>query len=303
LFSELCGFNDKNLKFLESVLGASLFPIGNELHLQSDDPSVVDLFYQLVGQLKNLISQGHKVNQDLVSGLQDLLLEGESKRLNILENTFIAIPQGLAKVFPRSFHQAKFIQGMEASVLSFGLGPAGTGKTYLAVAYALSQVLSKKMRKLILTRPVVEAGENLGFLPGDLSQKISPYLRPLYDAIEDLLPPELLQKMEENRMIEVAPLAYMRGRSLKNCCVVLDEGQNTTQNQMKMFLTRIGEQSKVIITGDPSQSDLPRSSASGLAHAGKILQDIPEIHFTHFHRRDVVRHPLVKRIIEAYEQE
>jgi phosphate starvation-inducible PhoH-like protein len=171
------------------------------------------------------------------------------------------------------------------------------------VAHALSEVLTKKRKKLILTRPVVEAGENLGFLPGDLSQKISPYLRPLYDAIEDLLPPELVLKMEDSRMIEVAPLAYMRGRSLKNCYVVLDEAQNTTKTQMKMFLTRIGENARVVVTGDPSQSDLPGSKTSGLLHAQRVLSDIQDISFTHFKRRDVVRHPLVQKIIEAYEQE
>ena len=185
--------------------------------------------------------------------------------------------------------------------MTFGIGPAGTGKTFLAIALALADVLSKRRRKLILTRPVVEAGENLGFLPGDLSQKISPYLRPLYDAMEDLVPGEVLARLEDNRVIEVAPLAYMRGRSLKNCFVILDEAQNTTKTQMKMFLTRLGEGSKAIITGDPSQIDLPRVQESGLIHAQKVLAGLSEIHCSIFEKKDVVRSSLVRRIVEAYE--
>jgi phosphate starvation-inducible PhoH-like protein len=284
-------------------LGAAIFSQGNELHLQTQDDSQITLFQALIKNLQDLIQEGHKINYDLVNAVVDSLREGENEKLGLLQNTFIAVPQTSNRIYPRSYHQAKYIQGMEKSILSFGLGPAGTGKTYLAVAHALSEVLTKKRKKLILTRPVVEAGENLGFLPGDLSQKISPYLRPLYDAIEDLLPPELIAKMEDNRMIEVAPLAYMRGRSLKNCYVVLDEAQNTTKPQMKMFLTRIGENARVVVTGDPSQSDLPGNKTSGLIHAQRVLGDLMEISFTHFHRRDVVRHPLVKKIIEAYEQE
>jgi phosphate starvation-inducible PhoH-like protein len=185
--------------------------------------------------------------------------------------------------------------------LSFCIGPAGTGKTYLAVAYALRQILSRSKRKLVLTRPVVEAGESLGFLPGDLAQKISPYLKPLYDAMENLIPPDVLQKLEENRTIEIAPLAYMRGRSLRDCVIILDEAQNTTKEQMKMFLTRLGENTEAIVTGDVTQIDLPKRTHSGLLEALRILEGIPEIHFTYFSGNDIVRSRLVRRIIQAYD--
>ncbi len=185
----------------------------------------------------------------------------------------------------------------------FAAGPAGTGKTYLAVAKALSELLQKKKRKLIITRPVVEAGESLGFLPGDLIQKISPYLRPLYDAIEAMLPFETIQKMEETNMIEIAPLAYMRGRSLSDSFIILDEAQNTSKEQMKMFLTRIGEGSKAVITGDITQIDLPNRKQSGLIHALNTLKHIRQIGFSFFTSEDVMRNPLVKQIIDAYEKE
>ena len=187
--------------------------------------------------------------------------------------------------------------------ISFGIGPAGTGKTYLAVAQALSLVLSKKMRKLVLTRPVVEAGESLGFLPGDLAQKINPYLRPLYDAMESLVPYDIIHRMEETRTIEIAPLAYMRGRSLNDCVVILDEAQNTTKEQMKMFLTRIGEGATAVITGDITQIDLPRRGDSGLLHAVSVLSQVEGLHFAYLHTADVVRNPLVKKIIQAYENQ
>jgi phosphate starvation-inducible PhoH-like protein len=186
--------------------------------------------------------------------------------------------------------------------ISFCVGPAGTGKTYLAVAEALRMVLSKKLRKLVLTRPVVEAGENLGFLPGDLSQKINPYLRPLYDAMESLIPYDAIRRMEETRVIEIAPLAYMRGRSLNDSMVILDEAQNTTREQMKMFLTRIGSDARAVITGDATQIDLPRRIDSGLLHAVEILKNIEGIHFSFLHTADVVRNPLIKKIIQAYNE-
>ncbi|MDC7222744.1 MAG: PhoH family protein, partial [Spirochaetales bacterium] len=192
---------------------------------------------------------------------------------------------------------------MEEKDMVFAVGPAGTGKTYLAIAQALKEVLLKKKRKIILTRPVVEAGESLGFLPGDLEQKLNPYLRPLYDAMEDLLPNDLLVRMNENNLFEVSPLAYMRGRSLKNCFIVLDEAQNTTQSQMKMFLTRLGEGSKAIVTGDITQIDLPSRKKSGLVHACDILRDIEDVGFCFFDKSHVIRSSLVKQIIMAYESE
>jgi phosphate starvation-inducible PhoH-like protein len=191
---------------------------------------------------------------------------------------------------------------MRKNDICFCIGPAGTGKTYLAIAEALRLVLSKGIRKLVLTRPVVEAGENLGFLPGDLNQKINPYLRPLYDAMESLIPFEVIRKMEDTRIMEIAPLAYMRGRSLNDSMVILDEAQNTTREQMKMFLTRIGSGARAVITGDATQIDLPRRAESGLLHAMEILKDIEGLHFSYLHTTDVVRNPLIKKIIEAYDE-
>ncbi|MDR1948574.1 MAG: PhoH family protein [Spirochaetaceae bacterium] len=220
-----------------------------------------------------------------------------------LREAQIRIPQGFCKVFPRGRNQAAYIQGMRTHDICFCVGPAGTGKTYLAIAEALKLVLSKKMRKLVLTRPVVEAGESLGFLPGDLSQKINPYLRPLYDAMEALIPYELIRRMEENRTIEIAPLAYMRGRSLNDSVIILDEAQNTTREQMKMFLTRIGEGSKAVITGDATQIDLPKRFDSGLLHAVSILSNVEGLYFAYLHTADVVRNSLIKKIIQAYDAE
>jgi phosphate starvation-inducible PhoH-like protein len=219
----------------------------------------------------------------------------------LLKDTMVVVPNGLAKTFPRSHNQAVYLRAIEQHDLVFGIGPAGTGKTYLAVAVALKAVLSRSRRKLILTRPVVEAGENLGFLPGDLEQKISPYLRPLYDAMESLVPVETIRRMEENRTLEIAPLAYMRGRTLSDCFIILDEAQNTTKEQMKMFLTRIGEGSKVVVTGDITQIDLPRRQNSGLLNVIRVLERIREIAFVFLGEEDVVRHPLVRKIVRAYQ--
>jgi phosphate starvation-inducible PhoH-like protein len=220
-----------------------------------------------------------------------------------LRDNVIQIPQGFTRIFPRSRNQARYIRGIREHEISFCVGPAGTGKTYLAIAEALRLVLSKKMRKLVLTRPVVEAGESLGYLPGDLAQKISPYLRPLYDAMEALVPYEAIHHMEETRAIEVAPLAYMRGRSLNDCVVILDEAQNTTKEQMKMFLTRIGRGARAIITGDATQVDLPKRVDSGLLHALSLLSGVEGIFISYLNTADVVRNPIIKKIIEAYDAE
>jgi phosphate starvation-inducible PhoH-like protein len=205
-------------------------------------------------------------------------------------------------VYPKSQHQEQYIHAMNNSQITFGIGPAGTGKTYLAVAHSLGELLSGRKQKLILTRPVVEAGESLGFLPGDLSQKLNPYLRPLYDSMEAIIAPATIRRLEDSGSIEIAPLAYMRGRSIHNACIILDEAQNTTQAQMKMFLTRIGENSCAIITGDVTQIDLPKAEQSGLVQARKILDGIEGISFVNFSARDTVRSRIVQRIIDAYEK-
>jgi phosphate starvation-inducible PhoH-like protein len=299
---QLCGAGSSNLDALEAVVGAPVFALGNEVHLRSEDRAAFDRFDLLIRTLRQHHAQGQAVTPDLITSLEEALVTGDETKLQQFQDTAIVIPQGFGKVFPRGWHQVEYVDAMRRCDVTFGIGPAGTGKTYLAIAQALSEVLSKKRRKIILTRPVVEAGENLGFLPGDLAQKISPYLRPLYDAMEDLIPAEILNRLEENRVIEIAPLAYMRGRSLKNCFVVLDEAQNTTKTQMKMFLTRLGEGAKAVITGDQTQVDLPRTQESGLHHARKILEGIPEVHFSVFEKKDVVRSDLVRKIIEAYEK-
>ncbi len=215
----------------------------------------------------------------------------------------IRIPVGPRKpdVFPRTFGQQRYVDTLQRSSVTFGIGPAGTGKTYLAMAKAVSALLNEEVSRIILTRPAIEAGEHLGFLPGDFKQKVAPYLRPLYDALHDMLPAELIEKNIERGIIEVAPLAYMRGRTLNHAFVILDEAQNTTRQQMLMFLTRLGYESKCVITGDPSQVDLPDSTHSGLIEAQKILKNIPDLGICELKRSDIVRHPLVQRIIEAYQ--
>jgi len=307
--AEVCGSNDYNLGIIERLLGSKVHTKGNELFLDSDDPELRRLFGSLVSGLLESMDDGLPATPDLIIALHaNLTPEGPIRDAcgdegpGFLESC-IQIPGGLTKVFPRSKSQGLLLKGMATHDLSFAVGPAGTGKTYLAVTFALHELLTKAKRKLILTRPVVEAGENLGFLPGDLAQKISPYLRPLYDAMESLVPFDSIRRLEESRSIEIAPLAYMRGRSLANCIVILDEAQNTTKEQMKMFLTRLGENTRAIVTGDITQVDLPRRSESGLVHALQVLAGVEGVFTTRLDARDVVRSVLVRRIIEAYESE
>jgi phosphate starvation-inducible PhoH-like protein len=226
---------------------------------------------------------------------------GASELTQEEEKTFICVQNKFA--YPKGVRQESYIKAMENNQIVFGVGPAGTGKTFLAITYALSLLLSGKRQKLILTRPIVEAGENLGFLPGDLAQKINPYLRPLYDAMETMVTSSNIHRLEESGNIEIAPLAYMRGRSLQNAIVILDEAQNTTREQMQMFLTRLGENSSAIITGDISQVDLPRNKDSGLIHAIRILNGIEGLEIITFDSRDVVRSRIVQKIIDAYASE
>jgi phosphate starvation-inducible protein PhoH and related proteins len=307
VLAELCGANDYNLRIMERLLGSRIFCRGNELFLDSEDESARETFRLLVERLVESIGEGLAPSPDLVIAIHaDLTPEGgaafRDDGSDFLESC-VQIPGGLGKVFPRSRAQSLYLKGLATHDLAFSVGPAGTGKTYLAVAWALRELLAKSKRKLVLTRPVVEAGESLGFLPGDLAQKISPYLRPLYDAMEALVPYDTIRRLEESRAIEIAPLAYMRGRSLSNCVVILDEAQNTTKEQMKMFLTRLGENTKAIVTGDVTQIDLPRKGESGLVHAIQLLSRVEEVFVCRLDSRDVVRSGLVRRIIEAYEDE
>ncbi|MDR1868588.1 MAG: PhoH family protein [Treponema sp.] len=315
LLSEICGANDRNLRIIEGSLGGFICARGNEIYFEGNDETDIRRFRTMIDSLITAVKEGEEPSPEYIRALagefipdetgetgDSAFTETENSGTAFFQDSLIQIPHGFRRVYPRSKNQALYIRGMRESDICFCVGPAGTGKTYLAIAHALQMVLSKKMRKLVLTRPVVEAGENLGFLPGDLIQKINPYLRPLYDAMESLVPFDVIHRMEETRSIEIAPLAYMRGRSLNDCMVILDEAQNTTKEQMKMFLTRIGSDSRAIITGDATQIDLPRKTDSGLVHAVEILKGIEGLHFSFLHTTDVARNPLVKKIIQAYDE-
>ncbi|MDR2102114.1 MAG: PhoH family protein [Treponema sp.] len=313
ILSGVCGANDGNLKVIEGSLGGRIAARGNEIRLEGVDKTGLRRFKTMMDSLINAVREGESPSPEYVQALAGNLgldaepgdksgEEGPEKdEADPLRDVLIHIPHGFNRVYPRSRNQAQYIRGMRTHEISFCIGPAGTGKTYLAIAEALYLVLSKKLRKLILTRPVVEAGESLGFLPGDLIQKINPYLRPLYDAMEALVPYEVIHRMEETRAIEIAPLAYMRGRSLNDSMIILDEAQNTTREQMKMFLTRIGQGARAVITGDTTQIDLPKRVDSGLLHAVSVLSGVEGIYFSYLHTADVVRNPLIKKIIQAYD--
>ena len=299
VLSSLCGANDENLQVFESYLGVPVICRGNEVTVLTSDQAVCNKFQKLIDTLLESPEITSESSADFIASC----VANSVPQENSFCPQCIHIPRGIKSVYPKNRKQATLIDSIYANDITFGLGPAGTGKTYIAVALALKLLLSHKVRKLILTRPVVEAGESLGFLPGDLVQKINPYLRPLFDIMETLLPADVLRSMEESNIIEVAPLAYMRGRTLHNAVVILDEAQNTTKEQMKMFLTRMGEGSKLIITGDPSQSDIRGRSESGLVHAVSLIRTIEGIGIVEFSADEVVRHTLVQKIINAYEKQ
>jgi len=301
LLGAVCGPNDCNLDEISSLLSSPVKTRGNEIFLDSADEERHLIFRSMLGRLLDMAGRDETVSSHQLRSLYTSLESGGDADIEAFRDNIIRIPGGTRRIYPRSRQQTSYIRQMSSKDLVFSIGPAGTGKTYLAVAHALMELLSRKKRKIVLTRPVVETGENLGFLPGDLTQKLAPYLRPLYDAMEDLVDPDLLERLRNNGQLEVAPLAYMRGRSLKNCYIVLDEAQNTTIEQMKMFLTRLGEGSRAVVTGDITQVDLPSPGRSGLADAVRVLKNIDDIALTEFTTQDVVRHPLVKKIIDAYE--
>ncbi|MCQ2575349.1 MAG: PhoH family protein [Treponema sp.] len=293
----VCGTNDSNLRLIEDNLGISIFTKGNEISIESDDKELCQKFQFIIDRIIDEINLGGKNSEDVVVSVLNTQKKVNADEISIL------VPGSVKKIYPRTQHQAEYINLLQTKDMVFCTGSAGSGKTYLAVAEALRLVLSHKKSKIIITRPVVEAGESLGFLPGDLEQKIDPYLRPIRDAMESIITPETVKKLTEAGIIEVAPLAYMRGRTLNNAVIILDEAQNTTNSQMKMFLTRMGENSKVFVTGDPTQIDLPRKTSSGLMHSISILYRIEDIGFMELTAEDVVRNRLVKQIVRAYEHE
>jgi len=297
----LFGPNDQNIKFLESVLNVRVDARGGDLIIHGEDADI-EAFERLLDDFATLVEEGRPPSErDLRLVLRQI---AEDRSYSLREHFRIGTlnPAGKKVVMARSANQLRYIQAMERSDLVFAIGPAGTGKTYLAVAMAVQMLMNKRVNRIILTRPAVEAGEKLGFLPGDLQEKVDPYLRPLYDALYDIMDYERVERFLERRIIEIAPLAFMRGRTLGDSFIILDEGQNTTSEQMKMFLTRIGLDSKVVVTGDITQIDLPPGKRSGLVEARELLSGIEGIEFIYFTERDVVRHPLVKSIIKAYEE-
>lgn len=292
---KVLGINDCNLDYLEHLFGQRISIRGNQLTVSSDNPVLPSFFEHLI-KLSSQRSESFVENELYMEWKSFNEEEGQSAALyELIVNS--------RSVWPKSRKQKEYIASLNENQVIFATGPAGTGKTFLAIAYALSQVLSGKKQKIVLTRPVVEAGESLGFLPGDLSQKLNPYLKPLYDAMEYFISPFQIKKMEEAGQIEISPLAYMRGRSLNRSIVILDEAQNTTKGQMKMFLTRLGEDSKAIITGDLTQIDLPPKTESGLVHVLSILHDIEGLSVIQFRSADIIRSRLVRQIISCYLEE
>lgn len=298
----LYGDLNRNLQALEKSTNVSISARGNNIRI-AGLPYDVDLVADLLNQLYELIGKGYPVySSDFIFGLKVLEATPKAKLNKIFLDKVYVTTQNRV-ISPKTQNQKIYIDAIRKNDIVFGNGPAGTGKTYLAVTMAVSALATGQVRSIILTRPAVEAGEKLGFLPGDLAQKVNPYLRPLHDALNDLLGPERASDLIEQEIIEIAPLAFMRGRTLSNAFIILDEAQNTTKEQMKMFLTRIGFDSRAVITGDSTQIDLPVKNQSGLVQAKKLLSNIEGIGFCTFSKQDVVRHPLVQQIIQAYEKE
>lgn len=307
LLIDLCGANDRHLARIEEALGIHILRRGNQLAVVGGPEAQAEAAQLLTGLYARL-EQGRVVSLAEVEAALRMGVEagGETSPADQLE-MFAAGNYELRtrkkSVEPRTDAQKAYVRSLFENELAFGIGPAGTGKTYLAVAVGVTMLIGGQVDKIILSRPAVEAGERLGFLPGDMKEKVDPYMQPLYDALNDFLPAKQMQKLIEEKRIEIAPLAFMRGRTLASAFVVLDEAQNATQMQMKMFLTRLGEGSRMVITGDRTQIDLPRGVQSGLADAERILAGVKGISFSYFTAKDVVRHPLVARIIEAYDAE
>ncbi len=297
----LFGSFDQNIKLIESEYGVNVISRGSDLKVTGEAENVAKAVRAINGLLV-MINKGENLSEQNVRYVMNLVDDGSEDRLSGLMSNCICITSKGRPVKPKTLGQEKYVEAIKDNTIVFGIGPAGTGKTYLAVAMAVHAFRAKEINRIILTRPAVEAGEKLGFLPGDLQQKVDPYLRPLYDALFDMLGAENFQRYQERGNIEVAPLAYMRGRTLDDSFIILDEAQNTTPEQMKMFLTRLGFNSKIVVTGDITQIDLPDGKRSGLIEASKILKNVPDIETIHFTQKDVVRHKLVQDIIKAYEK-
>jgi phosphate starvation-inducible PhoH-like protein len=297
----LFGTRDENLQLMEDALGVRIDLRSDAVHVEGPEPAVSRV-RTIFEDFEALRKQGIHLHNGELNGMLRLVVTDPDTTLRSLADAGKQRSAGIKRtVQPRSINQRKYIEAIEKNDMTFGVGPAGTGKTYLAVAMAVAAMNAKKVSRIVLVRPAVEAGERLGFLPGSLQEKVDPYLRPLYDALFDLLEPERVEKMLEKNVIEVAPLAFMRGRTLNDAFIIMDEAQNTTIEQMKMFLTRLGNNSKAVITGDITQIDLPNPRRSGLLDAINILDGVEGIHFCHFEEVDVVRHALVQRIVRAYE--
>lgn len=297
----IAGMHDENLKMIEDNLKVSLSLRGDELFIEGEIGKDFEEAKLVLATLLALVKKGIVVSKRDVIYAVKLAQKDNLDSMQELYSIKIAKTMSGKLIYPKTMGQKTYYTALKNKDVVFGIGPAGTGKTYLAVVFAVAALKNNQVKKIVLTRPAVEAGENLGFLPGDLKEKVDPYLRPLYDALHDMLGVEQTDRMLEKGIIEIAPLAYMRGRTLEDAYVILDEAQNTTDNQMKMFLTRLGFNSKMIITGDITQIDLPRGVTSGLSRAMHILKEVKGIQFVHLTAMDVVRHPVVQRIIERYE--
>lgn len=296
----LFGQFDQHMKWIENNFKVSIVARGEDIKVSGREEDI-SLVIRVIKELVKVADKGDIIDEQVVKYVTEVVTKDQEEVMqqamsNVVTMTFSGKP-----IKAKTIGQKQYIDNMRKNMVVFGIGPAGTGKTYLAMAMAVQALRKNEVSKIILTRPAIEAGEKLGFLPGDLQSKVDPYLRPLYDALFDIMGPEQFEKNMEKGVIEVAPLAYMRGRTLNNAFVVLDEAQNTTPQQMKMFLTRLGFNCKAIITGDATQIDLPSDKASGLNHASRILENVEGIAFSHLGREDVVRHPIVQKIVDAYE--
>lgn len=297
----LFGSFDENIRLIESEFSVTVLNRGSDLKISGEAENVAKAT-TAIERLLALINKGEALSDQNVRYVISLVKDGEEDKLMSLSGDCVCITSKGKPVKPKTLGQKKYVEAIRKNTIVLGAGPAGTGKTYLAVAMAVTAFRAKEVNRIILTRPAVEAGEKLGFLPGDLQQKVDPYLRPLYDALFDMLGAEAFARYQERGSIEVAPLAYMRGRTLDDSFIILDEAQNTTREQMKMFLTRLGFNSKMVVTGDVTQIDLPDGKRSGLTDAMKILRNVPDISINTFTEKDVVRHKLVQDIIKAYEK-